>query len=97
MSVIRLIYVRVDPKEEAHAEEIWKLECAPLMIQQKGCLSEKLLKCCDRPGEYISYSEWDSFEDIERYRHSEAHAEIIRHAQSLSGAEAEVLLYELVQ
>ena len=34
------------------------------MIQQKGCLSEKLLKCRDRPGEYISYSEWDSLAAI---------------------------------
>lgn len=97
MSVIRLIYVRVDPAEETRAEQIWKTECAPLMIQQTGCLSEKLLKCRDQPGEYISYSEWDSLEDIERYRQSEAHAEIVRHAQSLSGAEAEVKVYGLVQ
>lgn len=97
MSVIRLIYVQVDPAEEFHAEQIWKTECAPLMIQQKGCLSEKLLKCRDRPGEYISYSEWESPEDIERYRESKAHAEIVRHATGLSGATAEVKLYELVQ
>lgn len=97
MSVIRLIHVRVDPAEEARAEEIWKTECAPLMIQQKGCLSEKLLKCRDRSGEYISYSEWDCLEDIELYRESEAHAEIVRHATALSGAQAEVKLYELVQ
>ena len=96
MSVIRLIYVQVDPSEQAHAEEIWKTECAPLMIQQTGCISEKLLKCRDEPGAYISYSEWASDEDIERYRASDAHQEIIRHAQGLRGAKAEVKLYETV-
>ena len=96
MSVIRLIYVQVDPSEQAHAEEIWKTECAPLMIQQRGCISEKLLKCCDDPGAYISYSEWASNEDIEHYRKSDAHAEIIRHAQGLKGAKAEVKLYDTV-
>src|ERR1700730_2249739 len=24
---------------------VWKTECSPLMIQQKGCVSEKLLRC----------------------------------------------------
>jgi hypothetical protein len=33
---------------------IWKTECATLMISQKGCISEKLLRARDR-GEFISY------------------------------------------
>jgi heme-degrading monooxygenase HmoA len=96
MSVVRLIYVQVDPSETEHAEAIWKTECAPLMIQQKGCISEKLLRCDGSPGEYISYSEWESEGDIENYRNSEAHRQIVSHARALNGARAEVKLYHLV-
>ena len=53
MSIIRLIYIKVDPSETENAVRIWKTQCASLMIQQKGCLSEKLLRCRDAP-EFIS-------------------------------------------
>jgi heme-degrading monooxygenase HmoA len=66
------------------------------MIQQKGCMSEKLLRCKEAP-EFISYSEWESEAAIEDYRKSEAHREIVRHARALKGAKAEVKLYDLVQ
>jgi heme-degrading monooxygenase HmoA len=96
MSVIRLIHIKIDPSATAEAERVWKTECAPLMIQQKGCLSEKLLRGHE-PGEFISYSEWESEADIERYRSSDAHKEIVRHARGLKGAEAVVKLYDLVK
>jgi heme-degrading monooxygenase HmoA len=96
MSIIRLIHIRIDPSATAEAERVWKKECAPLMIQQKGCLSEKLLRGHDA-GEFISYSEWESEADIERYRNSEAHKEIVSHARALKGAKAEVKLYDLVK
>jgi heme-degrading monooxygenase HmoA len=96
MSIIRLIYVRVAPEEVEHAETIWKKECAPLMIQQKGCISEKLLRAEDEPGAYISYSEWETEQDVENYRNSEAHREIVAHARALKGAQADVKLYRLV-
>src|SRR5262245_42291 len=57
MSVIRLIHIKIDPAESENAVRVWKAECAPLMIQQNGCMSEKLLRCKDAP-EFISYSEW---------------------------------------
>lgn len=95
MSVIRLIYVKVNSADIKRAEEIWKKECAPLMIQQMGCLSEKLLKCKDEPGEFISYSEWESEQAIEAYRKTPAHTEIVQHARGLQGAKAVVKLYEL--
>jgi heme-degrading monooxygenase HmoA len=96
MSIIRLIHIRLDPSETEHAVGVWKTQCASLMIQQKGCLSEKLLRCRDAP-EFISYSEWESEAAIEAYRNSEAHKEIVRHTRGLKGAKAEVKLYELVQ
>ena len=74
---------------------VWKTECAPLMIQQKGCMSEKLLRCKDAP-EFISYSEWESEADVEMYAHSDAHAEIVKHTRGLKGATAKVTLYEAV-
>src|SRR4030088_2645062 len=43
MSIIRLIHINIDPTEMERALQVWKTECAPLMIQQVGCISEKLL------------------------------------------------------
>jgi heme-degrading monooxygenase HmoA len=95
MSIIRLIHIKIDPSETENAMNIWKKECAPLMIQQKGCISEKLLRCRDGH-EFISYSEWDSETDIELYLNSDAHKQIVRHARALKGSKAEVKLYDLV-
>ena len=96
MSIIRLIHVTIDPSETEKALDVWKKECAPLMIQQKGCISEKLLRCRDTH-ELISYSEWASEADINAYLSSEAHKEIVRHARGLKGTKATVKLYELVE
>ena len=96
MLIIRLIHIKVDPSETENAVQIWKTQCASLMIQQKGCLSEKLLRCRDAP-EFISYSEWESEAAIEAYRNSDAHKEIVRHTRGLKGAKAEAKLYDLVQ
>jgi hypothetical protein len=41
MSIVRLIHITIGPSEAEHALQVWKKECAPLMIQQKGCISEK--------------------------------------------------------
>jgi heme-degrading monooxygenase HmoA len=96
MSIIRLIHIRIDPAAGAEAERVWKTECAPLMIQQQGCVAEKLLRGRDG-AEFISYSEWESEADIERYRASDVHKEIVRHTRGLKGAEAVVKLYDLVK
>jgi heme-degrading monooxygenase HmoA len=96
MSIIRLIHITIDPSEIETALQVWKKECAPLMIQQKGCISEKLLRCRE-VHELISYSEWASEADIEAYRNSDAHKEIVQHARSLRGSKAEVKLYDLVE
>jgi heme-degrading monooxygenase HmoA len=95
MSIIRLIHIKIDPSEMDNALRVWKTECAPLMIRQKGCISEKLLRCREAH-ELISYSEWDNETDIELYRASDAHKEIVRHARALKGAKADVKLYDLV-
>ena len=96
MSIIRLIHIKIDPSETENATQIWKTECASLMIRQKGCVSEKLLRCRDAH-EFISYSEWDSEGHIAAYTASEAHKEIVRHTRALKGSKAVVKLYELVQ
>ena len=95
MSIIRLIHISIDPADADKAMQVWKTECAPLMIQQKGCTSEKLLRGREAH-EFISYSEWDSEADIALYQHSDAHQEIVRHTRGLKGAKAQVKLYELV-
>ncbi len=96
MTVVRLIHVNVDPSQAAEVERIWNDDCAQLMIQQKGCRSEQLLKCDDAPGEYISYSEWDSQADIDAYRESEAHKQIQSHSRALQGAKAVVKRYQVI-
>jgi heme-degrading monooxygenase HmoA len=88
--------VVVDQGQASEAERIWKEDCAPLMIQQKGCRSEQLLKCDDAPGEYISYAEWETQADIDAYRDSDAHKQIQSHSRALQGAKAEVKRYQVV-
>jgi heme-degrading monooxygenase HmoA len=95
MPIVRLIYVTVKSNQVKDAISLWKDHCAPLMISQPGCLSEKLLECVDAPGEFISYSEWDSQANIDKYRASEAHAEIQKHARGLQGGSATVKRYEI--
>ena len=95
MPIVRLIYVTVKSGQEKQAVDLWKNHCAPLMIQQPGCLSEQLLECVDAPGEFISYSEWDSQSSIDKYRASPAHAEIQKHARGLQGGQASVKRYEV--
>jgi quinol monooxygenase YgiN len=96
MAIVRLIFVRVVSGEAKNAEQIWKESCAPLMIQQPGCLSEKLLRSNDEPGEFISYSEWEDQQSIDAYRISEAHEEIKKHARHLHGDRPSVKRYEIV-
>jgi heme-degrading monooxygenase HmoA len=67
------------------------------MIKQPGCLSEQLLRCSSSPGEYISWSEWDSEASIENYLASEAHQEIKRHNRNIRGAKVVVKHYEQVR
>ncbi len=91
MPIARLIYVTVKPEQMAEAERVWKQDCAPLMIQQPGCISEELLKCMDAPGEYISYSEWQDQAAIDRYLASPAHEDIRRHTRGLQAGSRPVV------
>lgn len=95
MPIVRMIYVTVQSNQINEAIKLWKDHCAPLMISQSGCLSEKLLECVDEPGQFISYAEWDSQESIDKYRASAAHSEIQKHARGLQGGRATVKRYEI--
>src|SRR5437763_16700230 len=94
MSIIRLIHIKIDPSETETAERIWKTECATLMIAQRGCISEKLLRARAR-GEFISYSVWENEADIDAYMNSAAHKEIVSHTRGIKGASAVVRLCDL--
>jgi heme-degrading monooxygenase HmoA len=96
MAIIRLIYASFPPDQAEKAEKNWKEFCAPLMIRQPGCTSEQLLRCTTHPGEFISYSEWDSEESISKYLESEDHQEIKRHNRNIKGAQVVVKHYEAV-
>lgn len=96
MTIGRVIMITVPPETAQDAERVWKTECAPLMVRQKGCRSEKLMKSLDRPGLYVSYSEWDSTEDIDRYRTSTDHKTIRSETYALEGSRAVVWCYEII-
>lgn len=96
MTVTRLLYVSFPASEADKAEKNWKEKCAPLMIHQEGCLSEQLLRCKDDPGEYVSYSEWDSEDSIDKYLAGEDHKEIKRQNANIAGAKVVVKHYEQV-
>lgn len=96
MPIIRIIHTTFPPDQAEKAERNWKESCAPIMLRQPGCLSEELLRCKETPGEYISYSEWDNDESIQKYLQSEDHQEIKRHNQNITGAKVAVKHYELV-
>lgn len=96
MRIVRLIHVKVAQDQMKEAERLWREDCAPLMKQARGMLSEELLKCVESPGEYISYSEWESEEALEAFRTSDAHAEIERHTKTLRDAEALVKHYSII-
>lgn len=97
MSIIRMIYTTFPAEFAEQAERNWKEKCAPIMIRQPGCISEQLLRCRENPGEYISYSEWDSEESIRTYLASPDHQEIKRHNRNISGATVVVKNYEQVR
>jgi len=94
MPIIRMIVTTVPPGMGNQAVRNWKEKCAPLMIKQPGCLSECMLRCQDNPEEYVSYSEWDNEESIQKYRRSADHQEIKRHNENITGAKVVVKLYE---
>lgn len=96
MPVTRLIYCAFPAEEAEKAIENWKEHCAPLMIQQEGCRSERLLESTENAGEMISYSEWDDQASIDRYLQSDAHKEIKRQNRNIEGAEVSIKLYQTV-
>ena len=95
--IARMIIVTVPKEKATEAERIWKQGCAPLMIQQPGCLSEEFLRSRENPGELISLQNWESQEAIEKYRASDAHQEILKHTRELmSVSKVVVKNYEVI-
>jgi heme-degrading monooxygenase HmoA len=94
--IARMIIVTV-PVEKIHeAQQLWKTECAPLMIQQAGCVSEEFLRNV-KTGELISLQKWESLAAIEKYRASPAHEHILKHTRGLMGvSHVDVKTYEVV-
>ena len=96
--IMRMILVNVPADRTAEAERMWKNECAPLMIQHPGCISEQLLRGRENSGEFISVSTWEDQFSIDRYRASDAHKTLQQHTRALmSDAKVEVKTYDLVQ
>ena len=96
MSVVRLVHTKIAPDKGAEAMANWRQECGPLMIRQKGCVSEQLLRDAADAGVFISYSEWESQADIDAYLKSADHQEIKRHNLKLGPAEVRVQTLERV-
>jgi heme-degrading monooxygenase HmoA len=93
----RMIVVTVPREKAAEAERLWKQSCAPLMIQQPGCVSEEFLRNANDAGEIISLQTWENQAAIDQYRKSAAHQEILRHTRGLMGvSKVEVKTYEVI-
>lgn len=54
------------------------------------------MRSTDRPDLYISYSEWDSMADIERYRTTTEHETIQSEVRAIQGSRAVVWTYEIL-
>jgi quinol monooxygenase YgiN len=92
-----MIIVTVPKERTAEAERIWKTQCAPVMIQQPGCLGEQFLRSRDIPGEMISLQNWQDQDSIDAYRNGPGHQEILKHTRGLMGvSNVEVKNYEVV-
>ena len=96
MSIVRMIITTVPTGMGSQAERNWRDKCAPLMIKQPGCLSERFLRSKDNLGEYISYGEWDNEQSIQAYLKSADHQEIKRHNTNITGAKVVVKEYDVV-
>ncbi|MBI4463069.1 MAG: antibiotic biosynthesis monooxygenase [Acidobacteria bacterium] len=95
--ITRMIIVTVPPDKTAEAAKIWKEQCAPIMIQQTGCLNEEFLRNSENPAEMISLQTWENRGAIEKYRASPAHQEILKHTRGLMGvSKVEVKNYEVI-
>jgi heme-degrading monooxygenase HmoA len=50
--------------------------------------------CCARDrGEFISYPEWETEADIERYKNSAAHRQIISYTRGVKGAWSSCMIW----
>ena len=96
MAIARVIIIKTPDEKFSDAELIWKKQCAPLMKRQKGCRLEKFMRSTERPDLYISYSEWDSMADIEKYRATTEHRTIQSEVHELQGSRAVVWTYEIL-
>ena len=95
MTITRLIYITIDPADTDRAMQVWKKECAPLMIQQKGCISDGCCAAATRTSS--SHARNGNPSPTSRCtRTASAHEEIVRHTRGLKGAKAQVRLYEAV-
>jgi heme-degrading monooxygenase HmoA len=93
MSIVRLVQIKINPLKSETTERILKDEFASLMRSQKGFMSEKLLRV--NSGEFISYSEWETKEDVEHFMSSAPHLQFVGRMRDL-GAYATVTLCNLV-
>lgn len=96
MTIARVILINVPEGKSEAADRIWIEECSPLLRRQKGCRLEKWMRSLERPNLHISYSEWDSIDDIEAYRQGADHEAIRNEARALQGGRAVVWCYEIL-
>lgn len=94
MSVIRIVLVRYPSERADEAARVWKEQCGPLIAGRSGCLGEELYRCRDVPGEFVSYSEWDSEANIRGYLESDAWRQIRAHHRAMGGGDVVIRLYD---
>ncbi len=83
------------------AEKEKAAELAPLIVKlrslatvQPGYITGQTFRCIDAPGEYVVLSTWNSAEEWERWRSSDARRQIQERIDDLLGEKTEYILYE---
>ena len=63
-------------------------------MDQPGYISGATLKRCDKPGEYLVMSTWQSYQDWEKWEASQERKEVQGKIDSLIGGKTECEIYD---
>jgi len=67
---VRLIEVKIQPDKLDDLRKIYNEQIVPTVKAQKGNIDIFLMESMDKEGEVISFTAWDSREDVDTYEAS---------------------------
>ena len=95
--VTRMIFITVTPEKVAEAERIWKNECGPLLMKQRGCMTHLFMRSRENPHKFVSLSHWATPQAIDEYAASAAREEISSYTRGVLGAiQTQVEVFDVI-